>query len=134
MELKLLCSPCFQSCDNRNLCAYCYLAKDLFLLELQLTHFLLYFVLKYPLTNVNLSSSSELSESCANVSCGTGCSRQANHKHTGKKIVMVCTLQSSPSPRGQVDSGFFQSTMKIQRGQDFHHVLHSVFDEMDRVT
>lgn len=68
----------------------------------------------------------KLSKSCVNVSRGPGCPRQANHKHTGKKIVMVCTLQSSPAPRGQVDSGFFQSTMKIQRGQASRHVFHSL--------
>lgn len=68
----------------------------------------------------------KLSKSCVNVSRGPGCPRQANHKHTGKKIVMVCTLQSSRAPRGQVDSGFFQSTMKIQRGQASRHVFHSL--------
>lgn len=46
-----------------------------------------------------------------------------------EKDVIACTLQSSPSPLGLVDSGFFQSTMKIHRG----HASPTLSDEIDRV-
>lgn len=93
-------------CVIRNLCAYYYLP-----LRVEKTHFCLNFSEQtfYFLFPNTLSLLSAFPSAV----------KLTVHERptisTWGKIVMVCTLQSSPSPQGQVDSGFLQSTMKIQR-------------------
>lgn len=82
----------------------------------------------------------KLSKSCVNVSAGPGRPEQAKHKHTGKKIVMVCTLQSSACSAGTGRLALFpfslpspQSSMKIEGGQASRRVFRSLFDETAKV-
>lgn len=62
-----------------------------------------------------------VSESWSNVSCKAGCPREANHQHTGNRLSWRALNTHVFLQRG-TETRDAHSTVKIHRGQVFHHV------------